>query len=136
MEQNQESEFGDFEEIKEEPKKIPSKPGKPTKPGKFQTDEQFAPRRVRQPRKGQVIGLVIERLGGNRMSVKSIDGKTRNCRVPGRFKRRFWLRAGDPVIIEPWPDDDSKADIVHQYKKGEKFQILKSGILNSIKDKF
>jgi len=119
MEKN---DFGDFEEIKEETKK--------------ENEEENIPKRTRQPKKGQFIGIVTQRLGGNRMSVKTTDGKTRNSRVPGRFKRRFWLRPGDAVIIEPWPDDDNKADIVYQFKKNEMYQLKKSGLIDSLKSDF
>lgn len=114
--------FGDFEEIKDE-----------TKPAEEQ--EEFTSR-VRTPRKGQLVGLVIQRLGGNRMSIQSTDNKIRNCRVPGRFSRKFWLRPGDAVIIEPWPDDDNKGDIVYQYRKNEAYQLKKQGVLKNIGSNF
>jgi len=122
-----ESEFGDFQEIKDESKPQEEKP---------EEEEEFTSRRAKLPKKGQLIGLVTQRLGGNRMSVKCTDQKVRNCRVPGRFKRRFWLRPGDAVMVQPWPDDDTKADIVFQYKKGDRFQLNKTGILDKIKDEF
>jgi len=123
----EENKFGDFEEIEsEEPKE---------KPEEEQSDE-FMPRRAKMPNKGQLIGLVTQRLGGNRMSVQATDNKVRNCRVPGKYKRKFWLRPGDAVIIQPWQDDDDKADIVFQYKKGARFQLDKTGILDKIKSEF
>ncbi len=112
--------FGDFKEIKEFPQGV----------------QQEVSVRVRMPRRGQFAGVVIQRLGGNRMSVKTIDKKIRNCRVPGRFSRRFWLRAGDAVLIEPWPDDDTKADIVHQYRKNEHAQLRKLGLIGAIENTF
>ena len=115
--------FGDFEEIKseEENKK---------------QEEQEAPTRIRMPRKGEVLGIVVQRLGGNRMEIKSVDNKTRNCRVPGRFKRKFWLRQGDAVLITPWPDDNNKGDIIFQYKKGQINQLKGRGLLSSINGGF
>ena|SRR3989344_6334077 len=118
------SEFGDFEEIQTEQKP------------QQQTDEQQMPQRVRFPRNNQLIGIVLERLGGKRMSIKSSDGKTRNCRVPGRFSRKFWLRPGDAVIIQPWPDNDDKGDIVYQYRKPEFYQLKKRGLLDNLQEKF
>ncbi|MEK6855298.1 MAG: translation initiation factor eIF-1A [Nanoarchaeota archaeon] len=115
--------FGDFEEIKDET----AKP--------LDEQEEFTSR-ARMPRKGQLAGIVIQRLGGNRMSVQSTDKKIRNCRVPGRFSRKFWLRPGDAVIIEPWPDDDNKGDVVYQYRKNEAYQLRKQGILKDIDTKF
>jgi len=88
------------------------------------------------PKQNQLIGKVIQRLGGSRMSVKTTDGKIRNCRVPGRFSRKFWLRNGDFVIIEPWPDDNEKGDIVHQYRGSEINQIRRQGLLKNFTDEF
>ncbi len=116
--------FGDFREVKETDSKA------------IESEEQEGVVRVRLPRRGELLGLVAQRLGGNRMDVKTTDGKTRNCRVPGRFKRRFWLRPGDAVIIIPWPDDDSKGDIVFQYSKGAVYQLKKRGLLSSIEERF
>lgn len=123
----QDKEFGDFQETAEE--------GKEPKENE-EVQDPLIPRRTRNPRKGQFLGVVLQRLGGNRMSVKCTDQKIRNCRVPGRFKRRFWIREGDAVIIEPWPDDNDKGDIVYQYSKNENYQLKKSGMLDSLKEVF
>lgn len=120
-----ESEYGDFEEIKTE-----------EQIEKEKELEQKIPSRVRQPRQGQLMGMILERLGGKRMSVKASDGKIRNCRVPGRFRRKFWLRPGNIVMIEPWPDDDSKGDIVYQYRPAEIIQLKKRGLLDNLKREF
>ena len=37
------------------------------------------------PKKGEVIGTLDQRLGGNKMMINCVDGKQRNCRVPGSF---------------------------------------------------
>ncbi|MBU0466170.1 MAG: translation initiation factor IF-1A [Nanoarchaeota archaeon] len=118
------SEYGDFEEIKDESEKKPEEP-----------DPTFNVR-ARIPRQGQLIGVVLERLGGKRMSIKATDKKVRNCRVPGRFRRKFWLRPNHIVIIEPWPDDDNKGDIVYQYRPAEIAQLRKRGILDDLSREF
>jgi len=112
-------EYGEFQEVVEQ--------------GITVTDEQGIPVRVRMPRHGEVIGIIVQRLGGNRMSVQSTDGKIRNCRVPGRFKRSMWLRPRDVVLINPWPHDDSKADIIYKYNSSSINQLRKKGILDNIK---
>ena len=74
--------------------------------------------RVRLPRGKEVLGRIEQRLGASRMMVKCFDGKTRNCRVPGRLKRRLWLREGDIVIVEPWEHQfDEKGDVLYKYSK-------------------
>jgi translation initiation factor 1A len=141
--QENKGEFGDFKEVKEEEKPAVAKPGvqgkKPAKKqGKkpWQKQGEEAPSRVRLPRGREVIGMVVQRYGGNKMEVRGSDGKTRNGRVPGRYKRRMWLRPGDFVIIEPWEDDDEKADIVFQYRGGQVNQLRKRGLLEGLQNEF
>ncbi len=115
--------FGDFEELKEDSTKQESQ-------------DQEAQARIRLPRKNEFLGRVMQRLGGNRMEIKCTDGKSRNCRVPGRLKRKLWLREGDLVIITPWPDDDNKGDIIFQYNKNAEYQLKKHGLLKNLEDGF
>lgn len=116
--------FGDFKEVETE------------QPENQNQQEQEAPMRIRLPRPPELLGVVIQRLGGNRMEVKTTDGKIRNCRVPGRFKRKFWLIPGDNVIIIPWETDDSKGDIIYQYRKGQTHQLRKRGLVSSLTNEF
>ncbi len=73
--------------------------------------------RIRLPRKGEIIGFVEQRVGGNRMIVKCTDGKVRNSRIPGRLRRALWIREGDYVIVLPWEFDNNKADVLFKYNK-------------------
>ncbi|MCU0642619.1 MAG: translation initiation factor eIF-1A [archaeon] len=118
------NEYGEFEEIKEEGTE------------KNVLDESGMPVRVRMPRKGEVIGVVTQRYGGNRMEVHCTDGKKRNCRVPGRFKRSLWLRPKDIVMVAPWPDDDTKADIIYKYSSSGINQLRKKGLLKNLQEGF
>ncbi len=127
-------EFGDFEEVKEESNK-PEKEKTEKQKEQEQAQQQFTSR-ARLPRHGQLIGVVVQRLGGNRMSVKATDNKIRNCRVPGRYSRKFWLRPRDFVMIEPWPDDDDKADITYQYRGGEVSFIKRKGFTQNLDVEF
>jgi translation initiation factor 1A len=116
--------FGDFEEVKQE--------GDNTV---VETTEQGIVR-VRMPKGRELIGSIVQRLGGNRMDVRASDGKSRNCRVPGRYKRRMWLRPGDVVLIEPWEDDDGKGDVIFKYTKNQANQLRKKGFLDFMKEDF
>ena len=72
--------------------------------------------RVRLPRGKEVLGMLEQRVGASRMLIKCFDGKTRNCRVPGRLKRKLWLREGDVVLVEPWEHQgDEKGDVIFKY---------------------
>ena len=124
--QESESKYGDFQEIKEK-----------SKDGSQETaEEQQAPTRVRMPRNNELIGIIALRLGGNRMEIKTIDGKTRNCRVPGRYRRRLWLRPRDIVLITPWEYDDKKGDIIYKYPPVAVKQLKRKGILDSLQEEF
>src|SRR3989344_8620229 len=81
--------------------------------------EEFQKIRVKLPRGKEVIGIIEQRLGGNKMSVNCIYRKIRNCRVPGRLKRALWLRPGDVVIVEPWELDKNKGDIIFKYRPNQ-----------------
>ncbi len=95
--------------------------------------EQEELRRTRLPRENQVLGVLDRRLGGSRCYVRCMDGKTRNCRIPGRLKRRLWVREGDIVLIDKWElDADEKGDIVFKYTKSQVQHLQRRGMLKSL----
>jgi translation initiation factor 1A len=99
--------------------------------------EPFIPVRVRLPRGQESIGVITQRVGGSRMQVSCMDGKNRNCRVPGRLKRELWLREGDAVIIEPWEfDGDTRGDIIFKYTKNEAEKLKRDGLLKTSMNEF
>ena len=126
--QEEEQDFGDFEDV--------SEAQAPAQAPNAQNVQGYVPTRVRVPRGNEKIGLIVQRYGGNRMEIHSTDGKTRNCRVPGRFRRHLWLRPKDFVLITPWVDDDEKGDIIYKYSGGEISQLRKRGMLTGIKEGF
>ncbi len=85
--------------------------------------------RVKLPKKNEVIGIIEQRLGGNKMLVNCLDNKERNCRVPGRLKRALWLRPGDVVIVQLWELDKNKGDIIFKYKLSQIDWLKKHGYL-------
>lgn len=87
--------------------------------------------RVRLPKGKELIGIIEQRLGGNKMRVNCLDGKTRTCRVPGRLRRALWLRPGDIVIIELWEFDKEKGDVIFKYKINQIEWLKKKGYLKS-----
>ena len=72
--------------------------------------------RVRIPKHGEILGIVLATLGAGRMEVRCSDGKTRICRIPGKMRRRIYMRVGDLVIITPWVvQSDERGDIDRIY---------------------
>lgn len=93
--------------------------------------------RVKLPRGKESIGIIEERHGGNKMKVNCLDGKTRNCRVPGRLKRKLWLRPNDIVIVSPWElDADIRGDVIFKYTKAQISWLKNKGYLESDKTEF
>lgn len=90
--------------------------------------------RVRLPKGREVIGIVEQRVGGIRMIVKCLDGKSRNCRVPGRLQRSLWIREGDVVIVEPWEYDDEKGDIIFKYNQTQVEWLKNKGFLKTTEE--
>ncbi len=106
---------------------------------KKQKEQEEPPKivRVRLPRNKEVIGIVEQRVGGNKMFVVCLDGKTRNCRVPGRLRRKLWLRPADVVIIEPWElDSDKRGDVIFKYKPTQISWLKDKGYLKTEKTEF
>ena len=99
------------------------------------TPEQIT--RVRLPRGKEVIGILEQRYGGNKMLIRCLDGKERNCRVPGRLKRGLWLRPGDVVIVEPWElDAEKKGDVLFKYRPNQVEWLKRKGFLKEDKNEF
>jgi translation initiation factor 1A len=66
------------------------------------------------------------------MLIKCFDGKSRNCRVPGRLKRKLWLREGDVVLVEPWElGGDERGDILLKYSLAQVEWLRKKGFLKT-----
>jgi translation initiation factor 1A len=68
--------------------------------------------------------------------VSCVDGKSRNSRVPGRLRRRLWLRPNDVVIVEPWELDDTKADVLLKYKPNQIAWLKREGYLKTETEEF
>ena len=106
-------------------------------PVKKREEEQRTFGRVKLPTGREVIGIVQQRHGGNKMQVACLDGKERNCRVPGRLKWALWLRPNDVVIVEPWElDQDTKGDILYQYRGLQIDWLKKNGYLKQEETEF
>ncbi len=88
--------------------------------------------RIKLPKPPEVFGIVEQRLGGSRMSVKCLDGIKRICRIPGRLKRHLWVREGDLVIVEPWEYSKEKGDIVFKYRNSQVDWLKRQGKLKGL----
>ena len=81
------------------------------------------------PKEGQMIGMVEKLLGARRMYVKCSDGELRNCRVPGRFSRRIWVRPRDIVMVQLWEINKEKAHVIYKYRGAQVDWLRRKGHL-------
>jgi len=90
------------------------------------------PVRVRTPRQsdGEMFGIIIQMLGYDRVRVRCEDGNIRVGRIPGRMKKRVWMRIGDTVLLVPWDfQSDEKCDVIYRYRGNELDWLEKRGLL-------
>lgn len=100
-----------------------------------QQQAQLEITRIKLPRGNQTFGLVTRLVGGSRMEVRCFDGKNRICRIPGRLKRRLWVKQGDLVIVEPWElSGDEKGDIIFKYTRTQVGWLRNKGYLKKLEE--
>ena len=94
--------------------------------------------RVKMPNKkvNEMFALASQILGGRRVTVLCEDGETRMARIPGKMRRRQWVREGDLIIVWPWDFQDSKADVKHRYTKTQAMYLSRKGVLPDDVDMF
>jgi len=82
------------------------------------------------PAEGEVLGIVVQMLGFDRLMVKCTDGHNRLCRIRGKMKRKVWIRVNDVVLVAPWDfQGEEKGDVVWRYTKGQTDWLRKNGYL-------
>lgn len=79
---------------------------------------------------GTIICGVIRHLGGDYLLVKCVDGIDRKARIPGKLRRKVWIKEGDIVLVGLWDYNSDKGDIVHKYARNEINKLVERGILS------
>ena len=87
--------------------------------------------RVKMPNRkiNEMFAIADHILGGRRVRAVCADGESRLARIPGKMRRRQWVREGDLVIVRPWDFQDSKADVKHRYSKTQAMYLSRKGVL-------
>ena len=85
--------------------------------------------RVRVPKreKGEMLSFADQLLGASKIRVVCADGQTRLGRIPGKLRRRMWIREGDLLIVVPWEFQDEKANVVWRYTKTQSTYLSRQG---------
>ena len=102
--------------------------------------EEGAGDKIRVPlpneRINEMFAIADQILGGRRVRVVCADGETRLARIPGKMRRRQWVREGDLIVVQPWDFQDAKADVKKRYTKTQSLYLSRKGVLPEIVDVF
>jgi len=86
--------------------------------------------RVRTPRNGEIPAVVETMLGTNKMRVRCQDGTVRMARIPGKLRKRVWIRVGDVVLLKPWAiQGETHGDVTWRYTLTEANALRRKGFL-------
>lgn len=97
------------------------------------TQEEVEISRIRTPRAPEVLGVVEQMVGGDRMKVNCDDGNQRICRIPGKMRKRIWIRTGNLVLVEPWSvQGHERGDIVFVYTSTQANWLKRKGFIKNI----
>lgn len=94
--------------------------------------------RVKLPntKKGEIFAIAEQLLGASRIKVMCEDGVSRMGRIPGKIKKRMWIREGDLLIVKPWDFQADKCDIIFRYTKTESTNLSRKGMIPKALDLF
>ena len=96
-----------------------------------QQPEEFSRVRIPQKSANEILGTVESLLGANKLRVRCMDGIVRLTRIPGKMKKRIWIREGDVIILVPWSFQNDKADIIWKYSPPQVNWLERKGFLQS-----
>jgi translation initiation factor 1A len=81
----------------------------------LESDEAVNRYRMPDNRNREMFAIADQLMGASKLRVMCEDGKSRMARIPGKMKRRMWIKPGDLVIVKPWDFQDEKADVKYRY---------------------
>lgn len=90
--------------------------------------------RMPDPTLREMFGIADQLLGASKLIVMCEDGKSRQARIPGKMKRRMWIKPGDLVIIKPWDFQDDKADVKYRYIRTQSANMSRRGLIPELLD--
>ena len=80
-------------------------------------------------KEGEMFGVADQLLGASRIKIMCADGKSRMGRIPGKIKKRMWIREGDLVIVRPWDFQDDKCDVLYRFTKTQSSYLSRRKVL-------
>lgn len=81
---------------------------------------------------GELFAIVLQLMGGDRIKALCEDGKERSCRIPGKLRKRVWLRQGDLIVVRLWDFDPTQADVVWRYLGFQLEYLKRKGVVKNL----
>jgi len=89
------------------------------------TDEDVTRIRLPNIKEGEMFGIADQLLGASKIKVMCEDGQSRVGRIPGKIKKRMWIREGDLLIVAIWDFEPSKCDVRFRYTRTQAMNLSK-----------
>ena len=84
----------------------------------------------------EMFAIADQMLGGRRVRAICEDGEVRISRIPGKMRRRQWVREEDLIVVQPWEYQDDRANVITRYSKTQAMYLSRKGQLPPIVDIF
>jgi len=84
----------------------------------------------------EMFAIADQMLGGRRVRAICEDGEVRIARIPGKMRRRQWVREEDLIVVQPWEYQDDRANVISRYSKTQAMYLSRKGQLPPIVDVF
>ena len=105
--------------------------GSPQQPTQEQ-ENYFVRMRLPNPEELEQFGIVTQLMGSNQIKALCEDGVERQVRIPGKLKKKVWIRENDIVIIKLWDFQPTKGDIVWRYLGNQVEWLKRNGKLDKM----
>lgn len=90
---------------------------------------EYSRAKLPDPRNREIFAIADSLLGASRIKVQCADGKSRMGRIPGKMKKRQWIRPGDLLIVKPWDFQDDKCDVSYRYTRTQSVNLARRKLL-------
>lgn len=97
------------------------------------TPKELELAKIKIPRLSEVLGVVEQMVGGDKLKVRCDDGNERICRIPGKLRKKVWIKSGDLVLVEPWKvQSKERGDVIFKYTSTQANWLKRKGFVKTI----
>ena len=94
------------------------------KKGKKRPKQNTVKRQLTFKENMQEYAKITKLLGDRRLMVVLPDGSEIMAIIPGRFRKRLWMKIGDVILIARRGFQEDKTDVIHKYTQDEVRKLI------------